>query len=199
MKSSDLNYTTIRILNSYYNEKIHQIYPTINTENIKIREKEALAKAIDYYGGRYSFDKLSRIVNEERVPKFNYLERQQGLAMIEKMDNGEMTKKDIEYIQANPRLSEIYETISDKSMRSMFMAEVKDYENNELDTYKTNSFSSLVGKIDLLGSISEANNDNLRREQQDRFSDHVFKKKKDDKKLTKKGIQKEQKQNQPKL
>ena len=199
MKSSDLNYTTIRILNSYYNEKIHQVYPTINTENIKIREKEALAKAIDYYGGRYSFDKLSRIVNEERVPKFNYLERQQGLAMIEKMDNGEMTKKDIEYIQANPRLSEIYETISDKSMRSMFMAEVKDYENNELDTYKTNSFSSLVGKIDLLGSISEANNDNLRREQQDRFSDHVFKKKKDDKKLTKKGIQKEQKQNQPKL
>ena len=199
MKSSDLNYTTIRILNSYYNEKIHQIYPTINTENIKIREKEALAKAIDYYGGRYSFDKLSRIVNEERVPKFNYLERQQGLVMIEKMDNGEMTKKDIEYIQANPRLSEIYETISDKSMRSMFMAEVKDYENNELDTYKTNSFSSLVGKIDLLGSISEANNDNLRREQQDRFSDHVFKKKKDDKKLTKKGIQKAQKQNQPKL
>src|SRR5699024_2087688 len=146
-----------------------------------------------------SFDKLSRIVNEERVPKFNYLERQQGLAMIEKMDNGEMTKKDIEYIQANPRLSEIYETISDKSMRSMFMAEVKDYENNELHTYRTNSFSSLVGKIDLLGSISEANNDNLRREQQDRFSDHVFKKKKDDKKLTKKGIQKEQKQNQPKL
>ncbi len=199
MKSSDLNYTTIRILNSYYNEKIHQVYPTINTENIKIREKEALAKAIDYYGGRYSFDKLSRIVNEERVPKFNYLERQQGLAMIEKMDNGEMTKKDIEYIQANPRLSEIYETISDKSMRSMFMEEVKDYENNELDTYRTNSFSSLVGKIDLLGSISEANNDNLRREQQDRFSDHVFKKKKDDKKLTKKGIQKEQKQNQPKL
>ena len=199
MKISDLNYTTIRILNSYYNEKIHQVYPTINTENIKIREKEALAKAIDYYGGRYSFDKLSRIVNEERVPKFNYLERQQGLAMIEKMDNGEMTKKDIEYIQANARLSEIYETISDKSMRSMFMAEVKDYENNELDTYKTNSFSSLVGKIDLLGSISEANNDNLRREQQDRFSDHVFKKKKDDKKLTKKGIQKEQKQNQPKL
>src|SRR5699024_8580757 len=199
MKISELNYTTIRILNSYYNEKIHQVYPTINTENIKIREKEALAKAIDYYGGRYSFDKLSRIVNEERVPKFNYLERQQGLAMIEKMDNGEMTKKDIEYIQAKARLSEIYETISDKSMRSMFMAEVKDYENNELDTYKTNTFSSLVGKIDLLGSISEANNDNLRREQQDRFSDHVFKKKKDDKKLTKKGIQKEQKQNQSKL
>jgi|SRR5699024_2984310 len=91
MKTIDLNYTTIRILNSYYNEKIHQIYPTINTENIKIREKEALAKAIDYYAGRYSFDKLSRIVNEECVPKFNYLERQQGLAMIEKMDNEEMT------------------------------------------------------------------------------------------------------------
>lgn len=193
MITSDLNYTTIRILNSYYNEKIHQIYPTINTENIKIREKEALAKAIDYYGGRYSFDKLSRIVNEERVPKFNYLERQQGLAMIEKVDNGEMTKKDIEHIKANPRLSEIYETISDKSMRSMFMAEVKNYENNELDTYKTNSFSGLVGKIDLLGSISEANNDNLRRERQDEFSNHIFKKKKIKK------IEKQRSQKQPRL
>lgn len=119
--------------------------------------------------------------------------------MIQKMDNGEMTEKDIENIQANPRLSEIYETVSDKSMRSIFMAEAKNYENNDLDTYKTNSISSLVGKVDLLGSISEANNDNLRREQQDRFSDHVFKKKKENNKLTKKGIQKAQKQNQPKL
>ncbi|MGH2079654.1 MobQ family relaxase [Aerococcus urinaeequi] len=202
MKTSDLNYKTIRILDSYYSERIQDIYPTVNTDNLKIREKEAIAKAIDYYGGRYSFDKLVGIVQEERIAKFNYLERQQGLEMIEKLSNGDMDSATLEHIQDNPRLAEIYKTVSDPNMRKIFMEEVhthhKDNQFEATDNLNNDSFAHLVGKVDILASIAEANNDNLRREQQDKAGDYMFKKKKK-KKLTKTEQQEAQKRNQPKL
>lgn len=202
LKKRDLNYKTVQVLDEYYSETIQSIYPTVNTENIKLKQKEAIAKAIDYYGGRYSFDKLVGIVQEERVAKFNYLERQQGLEMIEKISNGDMDSATLEHIQDNPRLAEIYETVSDPNMRKIFMEEVhthhKDSQFVATENLNNDSFVHLVGKVDILASIAEANNDNLRREQQDKAGEYMFKKKKK-KKLTRTEQQEAQKQNQPKL
>lgn len=142
------------------------------------------------------------VAKEERIAKFNYLERQQGLEMIEKISNGDMDSATLEHIQDNPRLAEIYETVSDPNMRKIFMEEVhthhKDNQFEATDNLNNDSFVHLVGKVDILASIAEANNDNLRREQQDKAGDYMFKKKKK-KKPTKTEQQEAQKQNQPKL
>lgn len=60
------------------------------------------------------------VAKEERIAKFNYLERQQGLEMIEKISNGDMDSATLDRIQENPRLAEIYETVSDPNMRKIF-------------------------------------------------------------------------------
>ncbi|MGH2089500.1 hypothetical protein [Aerococcus urinaeequi] len=122
--------------------------------------------------------------------------------MIEKIANGDMDSATLDRIQENPRLAEIYETVSDPNMRKIFMEEVhayhKDKQFEATDNLNNDSFVHLVGKVDILASIAEANNDNLRREQQDKAGDYMFKKKKKEK-LTKTEQQEAQKQNQPKL
>ncbi|MFW3505531.1 hypothetical protein ACN68I_07015 [Aerococcus viridans] len=142
------------------------------------------------------------VAKEERIAKFNYLERQQGLEIIENMSNSDMDSEILDRIQENLRLAEIYETVSDPNMRKIFMEEVhthhKDNQFEAIDNLNNDSFVHLVGKVDILASIAEANNDNLRREQQDKAGDYMFKKKKK-KKLTKTEQQEAQKQNQPKL
>ena len=74
----------------------------------------------------------------------------------------------------------------------------KDNQFEATDNLNNDSFVHLVGKVDILAIIVEANNDNLRREQQDKAGDYMFKKKKK-KKLTKTEQQEAQKRNQPKL
>ncbi|WP_016897810.1 hypothetical protein [Aerococcus viridans] len=142
------------------------------------------------------------VAKEECIAKFNYLERQQGLEIIENMSNSDMDSEILDRIQENPRLDEIYEKVSDSNMRKIFMEEVhayhKDNQFEATDNLNNDSFVHLVGKVDILASIAGANNDNLRREQQDKAGDYMFKKK-IKKKLTKSEQQEAQKQNQPKL
>jgi len=173
LKKRDLNKDTLSVLNKYYTETIHEKYPYADLSETSMAEKEAMSKAIDYYGNRYSFDKFSSIIQSVQVNKYNRYEQEIGMSMIDKIENNQFTYEDIEKINNDYRLQEIYDTVSDEGMRNIFKEEVK---SNRKHSY-TNSFSSLVGNIRVFNSISQAQIENLRREQEDKQVKYETKKK----------------------
>jgi len=191
LKKRDINMDTLEILDKYYTETIKEKYPTVDVSDININEKEGISKAIDYYGDDYSIRKLMRIVNEEQVNKFSYADQKIGVQMIYNLENNQMSEQTFERIENHYRYRKIYDVVSDKNMRDIFIEEAESngltidqsvhlYE--EYEQKEQYSFASLVGKVNLLGSVVQANQENIQNEQQEKAIRAKKKKKEEEKK-----------------
>ena len=96
---------------------------------MKVREKEALSKAIDYYGGRYSLDKIYEMTKGQPENKYSYRERSIGVDMIIASDNRRFSDLMNRYI-TEPETAEIWHTVSDREMRKIFIEEVLRQDND---------------------------------------------------------------------
>src|SRR5699024_9516361 len=115
---------TLQVMDQYYNTTLKTVYPTLDLEKFSVQTKEQLSKAIDYYGNDLSLEKIQRIANEEQVNKFNTYEQRIGLTYLHKFNNDLFSEDDLNEIQNNCQLKEIYDVVSDKSMREYFLNEV---------------------------------------------------------------------------
>lgn len=165
-------------MDQYYNTTLKSVYPNLDLEKFSIQKKEQLSKAIDYYGNDLSLEKIQRIANEEQVNKFNTYEQRIGLTYLHKFDNDLFSKDDLDEIQNNYQLKEIYDVVSDKSMREYFLNEVS--KNGEAlldskfmfaeDNNHTNQINLgfLMQNINLYEDIMRAQMENLRNENKDK-------------------------------
>src|SRR5699024_9277407 len=169
---------TVQVMDQYYNTTLKSVYPTLDLEKFSIQKKEQLSKAIDYYGNNLSLEKIQRIANEEQVNKFNTYEQKIGLTYLYKFDNNLFSKEELEKIQKDYQLKEIYDVVSDKGMREYFLNEVsKNGEvlldskfmftdgNNHKDQI---NLGFLLQNINLYEDIMRAQMDNLRNENEDK-------------------------------
>lgn len=162
LKKRDLNLDTLKLLDKYYTETIKEKYPTVDLSDTSVPAKESLSKAIDYYGNRYSFDKISRLVAKEQVNKYSYTEQKIGMNLINKIDNNEITPEKLDEIENDYRFKEIYNTVSDPDMREIFEEE---YYSNQSNYQSNNeSFVGLFKNLSLYQNIAQAQNDNVKRE-----------------------------------
>ena len=49
---------TLGILDKYFSNTIGEQYPTVEMEDMSLKDKEVVSQVIDYYGDRYNFDKV---------------------------------------------------------------------------------------------------------------------------------------------
>lgn len=169
---------TVQVMDQYFNSILKSVYPNLDLENFSLQKKEQLSKAIDYYGNDLSLENIERIANEEQVNKFNTHEQRIGLTYLYKFDNNLFSEDELGEIQNDYQLKEIYDVISDESMREHFLNEISN--NGEIlsddkfmfsDDYKhTNQFNLgfLLQNINLYEDIMRAQMDNLRNENEDK-------------------------------
>lgn len=182
-------------MGQYYNTTLKSVYPNLDLEKFSIQKKEQLSKAIDYYGNDLSLEKIQRIASEEQVNKFNTHEQRIGLTYLYKFDNNLFSEDDLNEIQNDYQLKEIYDVVSDKSMREYFLNEVSKNGEGLLDNKfmfadgnsHTNQINLgfLMQNINLYEDIMRAQMENLRNENED----------KNQKRKQKKGKNKNVKQN----
>ncbi len=165
-------------MDQYYNTTLKSVYPTLDLEKFSIQKKEQLSKTIDYYGNKLSLEKIERIANEEQVNKFNTHEQRIGLTYLYKFDNNLFTEDDLDEIKNDYQLKEIYDVVSDESMREYFLNEVS--KNGEAlldskfmfaeDNNRTNQINLgfLMQNINLYEDIMRAQMENLRNENEDK-------------------------------
>jgi len=169
---------TLQVMDQYYNTTLKSVYPTLDLEKFSIQKKEQLSKAIDYYGNDLSLEKIQRTANKEQVNKFNTYEQRIGLTYLHKFDNDLFSKDDLDEIQNNYQLKEIYDVVSDKSMREYFLNEVSKNGEALLDNKfvfadgnnHTNQINLgfLMQNINLYEDIMRAQMENLRNENKDK-------------------------------
>lgn len=176
MKKASLQLTTLKIMNKYYSDTIKDKYPSYDVNSLNVNDKEQLSKAMDYYGNRYTIDDMEYVIKHGKTNKYSYMELKAGLNMINEIENGKLQKGQSHIYPSNPRLQEIYQTVSDKEMQNIFLQEAKDsgllsdlsdsqtYNNQQ--SYSSNPLGQLFNKTDILSSLYQAQEDNLRREQQ---------------------------------
>jgi len=165
-------------MDQYYNTTLKSVYPNLDLEKFSIQKKEQLSKAIDYYGNDLSLEKVQRIANEEQVNKFNTFEQRIGLTYLHKFDNNLFSEDDLIEIQNDYQLKEIYDVVSDKSMREYFLNEVSKNGEGLLDNKfmfaEGNNYSNqinlgfLMQNINLYEDIMRAQMENLRNENEDK-------------------------------
>lgn len=129
LKTARTQRTSLNILNSYYTETIQEKHPSFDVNSLKVREKEALSKAIDYYGGRYSLDKIYEMTKGKPENKYSYHERIIGVDMIIASDSRRFSDIMNRYI-AEPETAEIWDTVSNNEMRKIFIEEVLRQDND---------------------------------------------------------------------
>ena len=165
-------------MDQYLNSTLKSVYPNLDLEKFSIQKKEQLSKAIDYYGNDLSLEKIQRIANEEQVNKFNTYEQKIGLTYLYKFDNNLFTEDDLDEIQSDYQLKEIYDVVSDKSMREYFLNEVSKNGEALLDSKfmfpdgynHTNQINLgfLMQNINIYEDIMRAQMENLRNENEDK-------------------------------
>lgn len=165
-------------MDQYLNSTLKSVYPNLDLEKFSIQKKEQLSKAIDYYGNDLSLEKIQRIANEEQVNKFNTYEQKIGLTYLYKFDNDIFSKDELEEIQKDYQLKEIYDVVSDKNMREYFLNEVSKNGGALLDSKimiadgnnHTNQINLgfLMQNINLYEDIMRGQMENLRNENEDK-------------------------------
>lgn len=165
-------------MDQYYNTTLKSVYPTLDLEKFSIQKKEQLSKTIDYYGNDLSLEKIERIANEEQVNKFNTHEQRIGLTYLYKFDNNLFSKEELDEIQKDYQLKEIYDVVADKSMRVYFLNEVSKNGEGLLDNKfmfaEGNNYSNqinlgfLMQNINLYEDIMRAQMESLRNENEDK-------------------------------
>jgi len=170
-KNEDRQLSTIDILNKYYEKTIKVYYPTANIKDMKLKEKEAIAETIDYYGERYSFEKIVSIAEGNIPNKYTTTEQQIGLSYIYKLENNKMTSEDYGKIENSYQLKEIYDTIKEPTMKEHFLAEaennglhISDYSQFEQNQSNGLGVGQLMNNINLIDDLRKANEENLRNE-----------------------------------
>lgn len=171
VKNEDRQLNTVNILNKYYENSIKTHYPTADINGMKLKEKEAVAEIIDYYGENYSFEKLVSI-SEGNIPnKYSTTEQEIGLSYIYKIENGKMTDEDYDKIGNSYYLKEIYDTIKEPNMREKFLNEadnnglhIEDYSQYVRNNSETLRMGSLTNNINLIEDLARAQEENLRNE-----------------------------------
>jgi len=181
-------FNLLNTLNKYYGERILVEYPTAedDIDNLSIREKETVVNVMKYYGNEYSFDKLLDIAQDQIPNKYTRTEQQIGMKLIYKLDNNQMTDNDYELLDSNPDIKEIFDTIQDPQLRKQFLKEYQDNnpsENGMYSTYlNTNNegldYSLLANSLNIVNTLSNANIDNIIRENQAKKQERESKKKK---------------------
>lgn len=169
---------TLQVMDQYYNTTLKSVYPTLDLEKFSIQKKEQLSKAIDYYGNNLSLEKIQRIANEEQVNKFNTHEQRIGLTYLYKFDNNLFSEDDLNEIQNDYQLKEIYDVVSDESMREYFLNEVSKNGEGLLDSKfmfaddnnhtKQINLGFLMQNINLYEDIMRAQMENLINENEDK-------------------------------
>jgi len=169
VKNEDRQLNTINILNKYYENTIKTHYPTADVKDMKLKEKEAVSETIDYYGERYSFEKIVSIAQGNIPNKFTKTEQEIGLSYIYKLENDKMTETDYDKIENSYKLKEIYDTIKKPTMKEHFLNEAESNGLYEFG-YSRNvqehglGISQLANNINLIDDLSRAQEENLRNE-----------------------------------
>ena len=182
-KNEDRQLSTIDILNKYYEKTIKAYYPTANIKGMKLKEKEAIAETIDYYGERYSFEKIVSIAEGNIPNKYTTTEQQIGLSYIYKLENNKMTNEDYDKIENSYQLKEIYDTIKEPTMKEHFLAEaennglhISDYSHFEQIQSNGLGISQIMNNVNLIDDLSKAHEENLRNELAERRNKNSTKK-----------------------
>lgn len=196
LKQKDFNVDTMNVLNKYYTKVILEQYPNANLRSYKIDQKEALAKAIDYYGNRYSIQKLAKIVEKETPNKYNQQEQAFGKALLNRIDKGQLSEKDWATIQSDPQLKEIFDTVTDEKTRPMFEKEIQGQTLSQGYSSQRSHFGSLFGQVNILDNLANAQKENIQRERED---EKLRKNKKRKKQQHNKQSQKKNRGNSPSL
>ena len=166
--TQDIQLKTLQILEKYFDNTIRSHYPTVDVTQMALNEKEALSQVIDYYGNRFSLEKVVSLANEEIVHRFSTTEQRIGLSYLHKLENSSFTLEELEQIKEHYHLKEIYETIADPTMREYFLHEVE--QNGILGDFKFDSHSKgfslgfLANNVTLFTHLNQANEENKRRE-----------------------------------
>jgi len=176
-RKRNIQVKTADILNKYYTSTIQQQYPTADLEDMKYLEKEAISKTIDYYGNDYDFGTILDIADDEKVVpnRFNHRQQQLGIQYIIQLDKN----NDINFNEL-PKDNELYDIVSDKGLRPIFLEEVKrngleseiqqleqadDYSSQKAPEYSRGiNFGMFANNLQLLNNLGNANKENLRRE-----------------------------------
>lgn len=197
-KKQDKQLQTLQVMDKYYNNTLKSVYPSLDVEEFSIQKKEQLSKAIDYYGNDLSLDTIERIANEEQVNKFNTYEQNIGLSYLYKLENNQFTEEELSEIQENYQLKEIYDVVSDESMREYFIKEVSNngdiFSNNDLinseryNPQKEFKLGFLLQNVNLYEDLVRAQMNNLRNENEDKNQKRKQKKSKDKKKKKNRGM-----------
>src|SRR5699024_1830329 len=156
-------FNLLNTVNQYYSEIILNEYPTAKDQidNLSVREKETVVNVMDYYGNRYNFDKLLDIAQDKNPNKYTKAEQRIGIKFIYKLEN-------------NSDMQEIFDTIQDPKLRQQFLKEYQ--ENNPSDKnaylsyFNSNNqgldYSLLANSVNIINTLSNANIDNIIRENQ---------------------------------
>lgn len=123
-KAKSISENSVAILDKYYTENIQYHYPTFNTDNITTKEKEALSKAIDYYGNDFEANKLHRIMQGEQVNKFTTAEQHKAIDMLLKLKDNRLSDEEMNDIKNDYRASEMYRVLTNKDMTRIFVDEI---------------------------------------------------------------------------
>lgn len=198
----DTQFNLLNTLSDYYSERILTEYPTVDLERLTIRDKETVVDIMNYYGNRYSFDKILNIAEDKIPTKYTTAERNIGMSFIYKLDTNQMTDTDLELIENNPDIKEIFEAIQDPRAKKQFLKEYQENnfeQNNIYSSYFSYNrsgldFSRLANGLNIVNTLSNANIDNLVREQEGKRRERELENKKSksvkNKKRKKKGKRK---------
>lgn len=194
----DTQFNLLNTLNDYYSERILTEYPTVELKELSVRDKETVVDLMNYYGNRYSFDKILDIAENKIPTKYTTAERNIGMSFIYKIDNNQMTDNDLEMIEKNPDIKEIFETIQDPRAKKQFLKEYQEnnFENNNFyssyfsDNRSGLDFSRLAKGLNIVNTLSNANIDNLVREQEGKRRERELENKKSKSVKNKKGKKK---------
>lgn len=197
-KRQDKQLQTLQVMDKYYNNTLKSAYSSLDVEEFSIQKKEQLSKAIDYYGNDLSLNAIDRIANEEQVNKFNTYEQKIGLSYLHKLENDQFTEEELSEIQENYQLKEIYDVVSDESMREYFVNEVRNngdvFPDNDLmdsegyNHQKEFNLGFLLQNVNLYEDLVRAQMNNLRNENEDKNQKRKQKKSKDKKKKKNRGM-----------
>jgi len=159
---------TLEILEKYYDNAIRSYFPHADTKELSIQQKEALSQAIDYYGNKFSLERLIDLANEETVQKYSTAEQKIGLSLIYKLETDSFTEEDWHKLDTDYELKEIYHTVSDPKMREYFLNEAQENGLDLPQAYReqSNRFSLafLANNTNILNNLVNAHEQNKRRE-----------------------------------
>ena len=169
----DINHQSVELLEKVYDEYIQSVYPTADLTVFASRQKEVLARAIDYYGTTLSYTKLVEASQQEHISKYNTYEQQIGMRFIRKLENDTMTLDDLNEIEQDYRKREIFYVVSNPVTKEFFLNEVANNEAMAESNVKENvATSNILGQLlknnDVYEELLRASQENARRENQGR-------------------------------